>query len=69
LNIADDPMPEDPTDVPPKPDRSKTITTKIPITKDMSGCPELPTVSMLDGYKTKVVQSMLREYCTAHVRM
>ncbi|KAF8257633.1 hypothetical protein EI94DRAFT_1708787 [Lactarius quietus] len=65
---ADDPLEEDPVEVLAKPDHSKMITTKIPISMDMSGCPELPTVTMLDGYKTKVVQSMLREYCTAHMR-
>ncbi|KAF8259055.1 hypothetical protein EI94DRAFT_1814044 [Lactarius quietus] len=65
---VDDPLEEDPVEVLAKPDHSKTITTKIPISVDMSGCPELPTVTMLDGYKTKVVQSMLREYCTAHMR-
>ncbi|KAF8263643.1 hypothetical protein EI94DRAFT_1703852 [Lactarius quietus] len=65
---VDDPLEEDPVEVLAKPDRSKTITTKIPISMDMSGCPKLPTVTMLDGYKTKVVQSMLREYCTAHMR-
>ncbi|KAF8270246.1 hypothetical protein EI94DRAFT_1698918 [Lactarius quietus] len=64
---VDDPLEEDPVEVLAKPDHSKTITTKIPISMDMSGCPKLPTVTMLDGYKTKVVQSMLREYCTAHM--
>ncbi|KAF8261854.1 hypothetical protein EI94DRAFT_1809664 [Lactarius quietus] len=64
---VDDPLEEDPVDVLAKPDRSKMITTKIPISVDMSGCPKLLTVTMLDGYKTKVVQSMLREYCTAHM--
>jgi hypothetical protein len=54
--------------VPQKLDRSKTITTQIPISIDSDGYPELPTVSMADGYKTKVVQSMLRDYCTAHIR-
>lgn len=53
---------------PPIKDRSKTITTQIPISIDQDGCPELPKVTMSDGYKTKVVQSMLREYCTAHIR-
>ncbi|KAF8268580.1 hypothetical protein EI94DRAFT_1800312 [Lactarius quietus] len=65
---VDDPLEEDPVEVLPKPDRSKMITTKIPISMNMSACPELPTVTMLDGYKTKVVQSMLREYCTTHMK-
>lgn len=53
---------------PPKMDRSRTVTTKIPITLSDDGCPELPKISMYDNYKTKTVQSMLREYCTAHIR-
>ena len=53
---------------PPVPDRLKTINKKIPITKDNSGCPALPSITPSDNYKTKVVQSMLREYCAAHIR-
>ena len=58
----------DAADIPEKQDRSKTINTQIPISIDERGCPELPTTTMADGYKTKIVQSMLREYCTAHIR-
>jgi hypothetical protein len=47
---------------------SKTITTHIPISFDAVGCPELPTTTMADGHKTKNVQSLLREYCTEHIR-
>ncbi|KAH9172395.1 hypothetical protein EDB89DRAFT_1906250 [Lactarius sanguifluus] len=53
---------------PPKKDLSRTIKTPIPIILDTDGCPELPTVTMSDGYKAKVVQSLLRDYCTAHIR-
>ncbi|KAH9176173.1 hypothetical protein EDB89DRAFT_2065978 [Lactarius sanguifluus] len=53
---------------PPKKDLSRTIKTPIPIILDTDGCPELPTVAMSDGYKAKVVQSLLRDYCTAHIR-
>ena len=53
---------------PPQEVRSKTVTTQIPIAIDAVGCPTLPTTTMADGYKTKRVQSMLREYCTAHIR-
>ncbi|KAH8992193.1 hypothetical protein EDB92DRAFT_1816038 [Lactarius akahatsu] len=52
----------------PKKDLSRTIKTPIPIICDRDGCPELPTVAMSDGYKAKVVQSLLRDYCTAHIR-
>ena len=52
----------------PEIDRSRTLKTKITITFDEEGCPELPDVTINDGYKTKIVQSMLREYCTEHIR-
>jgi hypothetical protein len=53
---------------PPTKDLSRTITTPIPITIGPDGCPDIPSVTISDGYKTKVVQSMLREYCTTHIR-
>ncbi|KAH8985347.1 hypothetical protein EDB86DRAFT_2833150 [Lactarius hatsudake] len=53
---------------PPKKDRSRTLNTPIPIVFDKDGCPELPKVTMFDGYKAKVVQSLLREYCIEHIR-
>jgi hypothetical protein len=46
----------------------KTITTPIPITIKSNGCPDIPTVTIEQGYKTKIVQTMLREYCTEHIR-
>ena len=52
----------------PKQDRSQTIKARIPITKEHTGQPTLPSTTMSDGYATKVVQLMLREYCTAHLR-
>ncbi|KAH9012464.1 hypothetical protein EDB84DRAFT_1569213 [Lactarius hengduanensis] len=41
---------------PPKKDHSRTLNTPIHI------------VTMFDGYKAKAVQSLLREYCTEHIR-
>ena len=35
---------------------------------ESDGCPILPLITPLDNYKTKAVQSMLREYCNAHAR-
>ncbi|KAI9429894.1 hypothetical protein H4582DRAFT_2064504 [Lactarius indigo] len=52
----------------PKRDLSKTITTPIPLVFNADGFPELPTVVSHDGYKAKVVQTLLRDYCTAHIR-
>ncbi|KAH8985230.1 hypothetical protein EDB86DRAFT_2833172 [Lactarius hatsudake] len=51
----------------PKKDCSRTLNTPIPIVFDKDGCPELPKVTMFDGYKAKVVQSLLREYCIEHI--
>ena len=53
---------------PPVQDRSRTIKTKIPISKDSIGCPALPSITRDSNFKTKIVQSMLREYCIAHIR-
>jgi hypothetical protein len=49
-------------------DRFKTITTPIPIKVKSNGCPKIPKITIEQGFKTKVVQTMLREYCTAHIR-
>ena len=48
--------------------RSRMIRTHIPISFDEEGCPEIPTVINDDSYDAKAVQSMLRDYCTAHIR-
>ena len=48
-------------------DRSKTIKTPIEINIKSNGCPEIPVITPAHGYKTKVVQAMLREYCTTHI--
>jgi hypothetical protein len=49
-------------------DRSKTIKTPIAIHTKSNGCPKIPAITSADGYKTKVVQAMLRDYCTTHIR-
>jgi hypothetical protein len=48
-------------------DHSKTIKTPIDIITDADGEPAIPTVTIDDGYQTKVVQATLRNYCTAHI--
>jgi hypothetical protein len=47
--------------------RSRTIKTKIPISVNISGRPDLPSISMYEYHEAKMVQSMLREYCRAHI--
>lgn len=49
-------------------DRSKTIKTPITIHIKSNGCPKIPAITTASGYKTKIVQAMLRDYCTAHIR-
>ena len=49
-------------------DRAKTINTPINIITDDHGEPEIPSITKDDGYQTKVVQTTLRKYCTAHLR-
>ena len=58
----------DPSPSPLQQEQAQTTRTKILICKDTSGRPLIPSTTMSDGYKTKAVQSMLREYCTAHLR-
>jgi hypothetical protein len=49
-------------------DRSRTIKTPIHITTEDTGEPAVPSITNSDGFKTKVVQAALRDYCTAHIR-
>ena len=58
----------EPVDEPVEDDRAKTNTKPIPVPLGADGFPELPPTTSNDSYKTKIVQSMLREYCTAHIR-
>ena len=53
---------------PPTAVHAKTINTPVSIAVSASGAPELPAITMRSGYKAKIVQSMLREYCTKHIR-
>jgi hypothetical protein len=48
--------------------RSKTNKNTIPITMDVNGKPEIPSVTVDEGYHAKIIQSTLQEYCTAHIR-
>jgi hypothetical protein len=49
-------------------DRENMTTKPIPVHLDADGFPELPPTTSNDLHKTKIIQSMLREYCTAHIR-
>ena len=49
-------------------DRSKTSKEKIEIKMDANGRPEIPSVTEKDNCYGKVLQTALREYCTAHIR-
>ena len=58
--------PDDPVD-PPAKNRTRTIKKKVPIPKDETGRPVLPPITRSSNLHTKTVQSVLREYCTAHI--
>jgi hypothetical protein len=49
-------------------DLSKANKNKIPILFDANGEPEIPTVTLADGYYSKVVQKTVWAYCVAHIR-
>ncbi|KAH8990031.1 hypothetical protein EDB86DRAFT_3193778 [Lactarius hatsudake] len=49
-------------------DLSRTIKIPVQITTDETGEPELPSIIKGGGHQTKVVQTALRGYCTAHIR-
>ena len=49
-------------------ERSKTIKNPIIIKMDANGKPDIPSVTMVDGYHTKTIQAALRHYCMAHIR-
>lgn len=48
--------------------RSRTFSQAIPVTTDVVGCPALPSEDMCASHDAKSLQSMIREYCTAHIR-
>ena len=48
--------------------RFKTNKNKITIETDPDGNPKIPTISIRDTYHVKTLQTMLRNYCTAHIR-
>jgi hypothetical protein len=49
-------------------DNSRTVMAPIPIDTNEDGSPVLPVITINDGHKTKIVQNMLRDYCTTHIR-
>ncbi|KAN0140679.1 hypothetical protein V8E53_001506 [Lactarius tabidus] len=49
-------------------DRENMTTKPISVHLDADRFPELPPTTSNDPHKTKIIQSMLREYCTAHIR-
>ncbi|KAN0129861.1 hypothetical protein V8E53_012333 [Lactarius tabidus] len=53
--------------LPPQKGGPKTNTEHIPIILEESGCPIRPDIRMDNMNKTKRVQSMLRDYCLAHI--
>ena len=48
--------------------RPKANKTRIEITTDANGEPELPSIEGRDKDHAKVIQGMIRDYCIAHIR-
>ena len=46
----------------------KTNKKKITIETDPDGNPKIPSISIRDTYDVKTLQTMLRNYCTTHIR-
>ncbi|KAH9010972.1 hypothetical protein EDB85DRAFT_2160497 [Lactarius pseudohatsudake] len=48
--------------------RPKTIKKKLKIVTDTDREPEIPSITLEDGYSAKVIQAALRDYCHVHIR-
>ncbi|KAH8989762.1 hypothetical protein EDB86DRAFT_2831440 [Lactarius hatsudake] len=58
--------PENDQSVPPG--RSKALRTKVKIVTNADGEPDIPSITLEDGYAAKAVQTTLRDYCNTHIR-
>ncbi|KAI9430761.1 hypothetical protein H4582DRAFT_2063414 [Lactarius indigo] len=47
---------------------ARTLKAPVQITTDVTGEPEIPSIVKGGGHQAKVVQTVLRDYCTAHIR-
>ncbi|KAH9008808.1 hypothetical protein EDB84DRAFT_1446695 [Lactarius hengduanensis] len=47
--------------------RPKTVKKKPKVITDADGEPEIPSITLEDGYSAKAVQAALRDYCHAHI--
>ncbi|KAH9074355.1 hypothetical protein EDB83DRAFT_2516178 [Lactarius deliciosus] len=47
---------------------SKALRTKVKVVTNADGEPDIPSVTLEDGYAAKTVQTALRDYCNAHIR-
>ncbi|KAI9439083.1 hypothetical protein H4582DRAFT_2075741 [Lactarius indigo] len=47
---------------------ARTLKAPVQITTDVTGEPEIPSIVKGGGHQAKVVQTALRDYCTAHIR-
>ncbi|KAH8980260.1 hypothetical protein EDB86DRAFT_3088058 [Lactarius hatsudake] len=50
------------------PGRSKALRTKVKIVTNADGEPDIPSITLEDGYAAKAVQTTLRDYCNTHIR-
>jgi len=49
-------------------DRSRSNRDRINIVTDANGIPVIPSMTLADKYHTKILQTALRDFCTAHIR-
>ncbi|KAH9013595.1 hypothetical protein EDB85DRAFT_2158062 [Lactarius pseudohatsudake] len=59
-------VPEDDQSVPPG--CSKALRTKVKVLTNTDGEPDIPSVTLEDGYVAKTIQTALRDYCNTHIR-
>ncbi|KAH8988704.1 hypothetical protein EDB83DRAFT_2535347 [Lactarius deliciosus] len=45
-----------------------TLRTKVKIVTNADGEPDIPSITLEDGYAAKAVQTTLRDYCNTHIR-
>ncbi|KAH9015583.1 hypothetical protein EDB85DRAFT_2156541 [Lactarius pseudohatsudake] len=59
-------VPEDDQSVPLG--RSRALRTKVKVVTSADGEPDIPSITLENGYAAKTVQTALRDYCNTHIR-
>ncbi|KAH9012165.1 hypothetical protein EDB85DRAFT_2159239 [Lactarius pseudohatsudake] len=48
--------------------RSRALRTKVKVVTSADGEPDIPSITLENGYAAKTVQTALRDYCNTHIR-